>query len=106
MIQHNKLSIKILDNKINNVDINSDEYKELLSEIINCEEDIRQDEETLMQVRMSKKNKFKEFVTVLKNRYVYNKNALVDDILNELERKNKVQFLSDYMYELLKFCLI
>ena len=101
-----KKQIKILENKINNVDINSDEYKELLSEIINCEEDIRQDEETLMQVRMSKKNKFKEFVTVLKNRYVYNKNALVDDILNELERKNKVQFLSDYMYELLKFCLI
>lgn len=101
-----KLRINDIKNELENLEVNSDEYKKKIIELTDNEEIIDNISAELVRLENSKEGIIKSYSNLLMDRYLKEERYLdKKEILNILNKKEKLLLISEYVAEILKECI-
>ena len=101
-----KFRIREIKSDLDNTEIMSTEYKSLVEELDQLEEQIDLDEAELIRLENSRKGIIVNYSKILVNRYLdCYRNLDYNELIEVLGKKEQVKLLSNYMYKLLRLCV-
>lgn len=102
-----KSRIREIKSDLDNLEINSREYKEKVLELDSLEEKVDMDETELIRLENARKSIVVNYSKVLADRYLdCYKKLTYEELLDVLDKKESIMLISNYMYRLLKLCIV
>ena len=101
-----KLKINDIKNELDKLEINSEDYKKKMLELTDLEDQIDSISTELVRLENNREGIIRSYSNLLLDRYMNKeKNLSKQEILDILEKKERILLISEYIAELLKECI-